>query len=146
MTSEWSRPVSACAVAGRASCLVDPVMIAVPGGAAFTVQPGLERIEDVWNPLVLVDADRGPGAHRGGQVPLDRLTHFNVVEVDHRAAGCLGEAAEHRRLAHRSWTMQRDHRLGAHLFGQQIADAAWDESIELHAAALAGPTMSTLQT
>lgn len=32
MTREGSRPVSACAVAGSASRLVGPVMIAVPGG------------------------------------------------------------------------------------------------------------------
>ena len=116
-----------------------------PREAAFTVQPGLERIEDVWNPLVLINADRGPGAHRSGQIPLDRLTHFHIIEVDHRAANCLSEAAEHRRLAHRSWTMQRDHRLGAPLFGQQIAHTAGNESIELHAVTLAGMIRSTQQ-
>ena len=36
-----------------------------PGEAALTVQPGLERIQDVGHPLVLVDANRGRAAgHR----------------------------------------------------------------------------------
>ena len=114
--------------------------------APLAVQSSLERIEDAWHPLVLIDADRGPCTHRSGQVPLDRLTHFNIIEVDHRAAYCLSEAAEHRRFSRRPWTVQRDHRLGAHLFGQQITDTAGNEAIELHAVALAGSTMQTQQT
>src|SRR5699024_2154408 len=57
-----------------------------PRVTPFTVQPRLERVKNVRDTLILVDAERSPGTHRSRQTPLDRLAHLDVVEVDHRTA------------------------------------------------------------
>ena len=117
-----------------------------PWKAPLTIQPRFERIKHIRDSLILVDAHWSSDSRCGRQVALDRLTHLNVVEVDHRTANHLGEAAQHRRLSHRPRAMQGDHRLDPHLLSKKIADTTGNKSIQLHALDLANVSFQTLQT
>ena len=79
-----------------------------PPRTEIAVQLGLDGVEDLRDPLVLVDEHgRRSGNERPGLVGYG-APYDGVVEVDHSGTVATGQLGEHGRLPNRAGTLQRD--------------------------------------